>query len=129
MGSKCLLPRESLALTSGDKASWKRGSGTICSNGPTSPWLLWFPHRCVFMLMNQYRVLPRFCMPPVISHTWWDCTHGRVHGTHHQQRPDLCLLPEGSGSIVPTQHMVLSCLVAEDVCLGLLCLEEDRGPL
>ena len=42
---------------------------------------------------------------------------------------DLRLLPEGSGSIVPTQHVVLSCLVAEDVCLGLLCLEEDRGPL
>ena len=38
---------------------------------------------------------------------------------------DLRLLPEGLDSIVPTQHAVLSCLVAEDVCFG--CFVFRRG--
>lgn len=80
VGSKCLLPRESLALASGDKASWKQGSGTICSSDSTSPGRLWFPHRCVFMLINQLRVLPHFCMPPVILQPGGAAPTGRSVG-------------------------------------------------
>ena len=125
VGSKCLLPRESLALASGDKASWKHGSGTICSSDSTSPGRLWFPHRCVFMLINQHRV----CLISACLLSSCD-----LAGLHPREGPwdtplmvprDLRLLPEGLDSIVPTQHAVLSCLVAEDVCFG--CFVFRRG--